>query len=96
MRTLLVTGGAGYIGSHTCVELLDAGHEVVVVTSGAIADVVNCTAKTDPNAGTRGISCFLVEKGTEGFSSGQTRRRPGTFMRISALHMAMVLLSGTR
>jgi UDP-glucose 4-epimerase len=28
---ILVTGGAGYIGSHTCVELLDAGHELVVV-----------------------------------------------------------------
>jgi UDP-glucose 4-epimerase len=28
---ILVTGGAGYIGSHTCVELLQAGHEVVVV-----------------------------------------------------------------
>lgn len=28
---ILVTGGAGYIGSHTCVELLDAGYEVVVV-----------------------------------------------------------------
>ena len=27
---VLVTGGAGYIGSHTCVELLNAGHEVVV------------------------------------------------------------------
>lgn len=28
--TILVTGGAGYIGSHTCVELLAAGEEVVV------------------------------------------------------------------
>lgn len=28
---ILVTGGAGYIGSHTCVELLQAGHDVVVV-----------------------------------------------------------------
>ncbi len=28
---ILVTGGAGYIGSHTCVELLNRGHEVVVV-----------------------------------------------------------------
>ena len=28
--TILVTGGAGYIGSHTCVELLDAGYDVVV------------------------------------------------------------------
>ena len=28
---ILVTGGAGYIGSHTCVELLNEGHDVVVV-----------------------------------------------------------------
>lgn len=28
---VLVTGGAGYIGSHTCIELLASGHEVVVV-----------------------------------------------------------------
>jgi UDP-glucose 4-epimerase len=28
---VLVTGGAGYIGSHTCVELLNAGHEVFVI-----------------------------------------------------------------
>jgi UDP-glucose 4-epimerase len=28
---ILVTGGAGYIGSHTCVELLDEGYEIIVV-----------------------------------------------------------------
>ena len=28
---ILVTGGAGYIGSHTCIQLLSAGHEVVVL-----------------------------------------------------------------
>ncbi len=28
---ILVTGGAGYIGSHTCVELLNAGYDVVIV-----------------------------------------------------------------
>lgn len=31
MRTILVTGGAGYIGSHTCLELLNEGYAVVVV-----------------------------------------------------------------
>ena len=29
--SILVTGGAGFIGSHTCVELLNAGYDVVVV-----------------------------------------------------------------
>ncbi len=28
---ILVTGGAGYIGSHTCVELLDRGYDVIIV-----------------------------------------------------------------
>ncbi|HNS49650.1 MAG TPA: acyl-CoA dehydrogenase [Anaerolineae bacterium] len=47
------------------------------ITSGAIADVVNCTAKTDPAAGTRGISCFLVEKGTPGFLPGKNEPKMG-------------------
>ena len=32
---ILVTGGAGYIGSHTCVELLTAGYELVIVDNFA-------------------------------------------------------------
>jgi UDP-glucose 4-epimerase len=39
-KTILVTGGAGYIGSHTCVELLEAGYEVVVVDN-------LCNSKSD-------------------------------------------------
>ena len=31
---ILVSGGAGYIGSHTCIELLNAGYDVVVAPTG--------------------------------------------------------------
>jgi butyryl-CoA dehydrogenase len=47
------------------------------ITSGAIADVVVATAKTDPSAGTRGISCFLVPKGTPGFIPGKNEPKMG-------------------
>jgi UDP-glucose 4-epimerase len=33
LMKVLITGGAGYIGSHTCVELLNSGYEIVVVDS---------------------------------------------------------------
>jgi UDP-glucose 4-epimerase len=51
---ILVTGGAGYIGSHTCVELLTAGHEVVVVDNlsnsriAALQRVEKITGKSIP------------------------------------------------
>ena len=49
---ILVAGGAGYIGSHTCVELLNAGYEVVVVdnlynsSEEALKRVEQITGKT--------------------------------------------------
>ncbi|MDO4533377.1 MAG: NAD-dependent epimerase/dehydratase family protein, partial [Coriobacteriia bacterium] len=30
-KTILVTGGTGFIGSHTCVELIERGYDVAVV-----------------------------------------------------------------
>lgn len=50
--SILVTGGAGFIGSHTCVELLNAGYEVVVVdnlynsSKEALKRVEEITGKT--------------------------------------------------
>ena len=29
--SILITGGAGYIGSHTCIEMQNAGYDVVVI-----------------------------------------------------------------
>ena len=33
MSSILVTGGAGFIGSHTCVELIKSGFDVCIVDS---------------------------------------------------------------
>jgi isovaleryl-CoA dehydrogenase len=41
------------------------------ITNGPDADVVVVYAKTDPKAGPRGISAFIVERGARGFSSAQ-------------------------
>ncbi|MBR2175506.1 MAG: UDP-glucose 4-epimerase GalE [Clostridia bacterium] len=45
--TILVTGGAGYIGSHTCVELLNDGYDVVVVDNyyNSVPEVLNRVEK---------------------------------------------------
>ena len=33
MARVLITGGAGFIGSHTCVRLIEDGHDLVVIDS---------------------------------------------------------------
>ena len=73
---VLVTGGAGYIGSHTCVELLKAGHEVFVVDNlcngheaaiERVRDITNCDLQfvnadiRDPNALNKIFGTFKPE-----------------------------------
>lgn len=47
------------------------------ITNGAIADVAVVYAKTDPSSGQTGMSAFIVEKGTPGFSAGRTLIKMG-------------------
>jgi isovaleryl-CoA dehydrogenase len=41
------------------------------ITNGPVAETLVVYAKTDPNAGTRGITAFLIEKGMKGFAPAQ-------------------------
>lgn len=47
------------------------------VTSGGEAGVYLVTAKTDPSAGSRGVSAFLIEAGTEGFRATPPEKKVG-------------------
>jgi butyryl-CoA dehydrogenase len=51
--------------------------EKIFITNGSLADVLVVTAKTDPDQGTRGISSFIVEKGTPGFQPGRDEKKMG-------------------
>ena len=47
------------------------------ITNGSVADVVCVFAVTDPEAGSRGITAFVVEKGTPGFNVGKLEKKMG-------------------
>ncbi|HLR16005.1 MAG TPA: acyl-CoA dehydrogenase [Bacillota bacterium] len=49
----------------------------VWITNGEVADIYVVFAKTDESARHRGISAFIVEKGTEGFTFGKKERKLG-------------------
>jgi len=67
MRTRAVREGDKYILNGT----------KMFITNGPIADVVIVYAKTDPAAGARGITAFIVEKGFPGFSTGRSLKKMG-------------------
>ena len=79
----LTEPGAGSDAGATKTRAVRDGNEWVIngqkcfITNGSIADVVIITAVTDPGRGTRGISSFIVEKGTPGFRPGRDEEKMG-------------------
>ncbi|MBC7259808.1 MAG: acyl-CoA dehydrogenase [Chloroflexi bacterium] len=62
--------------------ILQGDHYVIngtkhFITNGGFADIVLLFAMTDKSKGHRGISCFIVEKGTPGFSTGKHEHKMG-------------------
>ncbi|MCG0278273.1 MAG: acyl-CoA dehydrogenase [Thermanaeromonas sp.] len=49
----------------------------IFITNGGVADIYIVLAKTDPSKGARGITAFIVEKGTPGFSFGKKEDKLG-------------------
>ncbi len=67
LRTRAVRKGDRYILNGT----------KMFITNGPVADVAVVYAKTDPDAGAKGITAFIVEKGFPGFSTGKTLKKMG-------------------
>jgi alkylation response protein AidB-like acyl-CoA dehydrogenase len=67
MRTRAVRSGDDYV--------LDG--QKIWITNGSVADVICVFAVTDPDAGSRGVSAFVVEKGTPGFTVGKKEKKMG-------------------
>jgi alkylation response protein AidB-like acyl-CoA dehydrogenase len=67
MRTRAVRGGKGWV--------LDGSKQWI--SNGDVAGVLVVWAKTDPEAGARGVTAFLVEQGTPGLSAGRHEDKLG-------------------
>lgn len=75
-------GAGSDVGAMRATAARDGAHYVLNgeknwVTSGAQADLFIIFVKTDPAAGNRGISAFIVEKGTPGLTIGKPEKKMG-------------------
>ncbi|MGO0063722.1 acyl-CoA dehydrogenase [Brevibacillus fluminis] len=81
----LTEPGAGSDASRIRTSAVRQGDEYVLngskvfITNGGEADIYITFAVTDPSAGTKGISAFIVEKGTPGFSIGKKEKKMGLY-----------------
>lgn len=74
--------GSDALGSMRTTAKRDGDHYVlngskIYITNGAVADTLLVYAKTDPDAGAKGISAFIVEKDYPGFSVAQKLTKMG-------------------
>jgi alkylation response protein AidB-like acyl-CoA dehydrogenase len=75
--------GSDLQGIRTSARLDDAGDWVLdgaktFITNGILADLVIVVARTDPDAGSRGFSLLVVERGMAGFERGRRLEKVGT------------------
>jgi UDP-glucose 4-epimerase len=84
MSTILVTGGAGYIGSHTCIELLEAGHHVVVVDNLVNANV-EALRRVEKITGRRVVFQRIDLLNREGLGEVFAEHRPTAVIHFAAL-----------
>ena len=73
--------GSDLAAMRTTAEKVESGWKLngtkVFITNGQLADMVIVCAKTDPTAGARGVSLFLVDTRLPGFSRGKSIRKIG-------------------
>jgi alkylation response protein AidB-like acyl-CoA dehydrogenase len=82
MRTRAVESGDAFVLDGT----------KAFITNGSVAGTAVVMAKTDPTAGGRGISAFILERGMPGFRPGQRYRKLG----LHASDTAELVLEGVR
>jgi acyl-CoA dehydrogenase len=80
----------------TRAERVDGGYVITgaktFITNGVLADLVIVVAKTDPDAGSRGVTLFLVERGMPGFAGGKPLKKVG----LKAQDTAELVFDGVR
>jgi hypothetical protein len=82
MRTTAVEAGDAFVLDGT----------KAFITNGSVAGTAVVMAKTDPTAGGRGVSAFILEKGMPGFRPGQRYKKLG----LHASDTAELVLEGAR
>ena len=81
---ILVTGGTGFIGSHTCIELINAGYDVVIAdnlynSKALVVDRIEELAGKRPvfyevDVTDKAASCSIKRKSTRSFTLRATRQ----------------------